>query len=82
MFVKYECGCIGFPPDEHGDAIIVQCCDNDGERSISFFRRCMKNNNGEVRSFTPLTETGEGIVLTDIQRVIAMVISFTNFVAS
>ena len=24
MFVIYECGCIGFPPNEHGRAIIVK----------------------------------------------------------
>lgn len=26
--VKYECGCIGFPPD-NGNVVLVSSCDND-----------------------------------------------------
>ncbi len=26
--VKYECGCIGFPPD-NGNVVLVSCCDDD-----------------------------------------------------
>jgi len=27
--VKYNCGCVGFEPDEHGRAILLMTCDGD-----------------------------------------------------
>jgi hypothetical protein len=31
MFLRYDCGCIGFPNPEGGDPICVQACDRDGD---------------------------------------------------
>lgn len=72
MFVQYDCGCIGFPPDEDGSAIIVLYCDSEeGPEVISFFRRDMTRickGKQIPKNFKELTEVGEAQIITKIQR--------------
>ena len=65
MFVKYECGCIGFPPKENGFAIIIKPCDEDGE--LTFSDRDVRKNK-IVMPYTELSEIGVGEFKTQIQR--------------
>jgi hypothetical protein len=70
MFVKYECGCIGFAPNKDGEAIILEACDDDGELELSFYRRAMKNKLGGIRKYRAFSEVGTGQMITKIQSVI------------
>lgn len=47
--VKYDCGCIGFEPDENGDAIIIRACDCDfDDDEYYIFARVVKNKSFEI----------------------------------
>jgi hypothetical protein len=70
MFVRYECGCVGFTPDENGDAVIVEACDREDDYII-FSQRNMKNNQGVIRGYKGFSEIGEGQLITKLQRAIA-----------
>jgi len=38
--VKYQCGCIGFPPDKQGRAVIIVSCDREfGDPDVSMYWR-------------------------------------------
>lgn len=71
MFVQYDCGCIGFPPDEDNTAIIVLTCDDEESGVVRFFRRDMTRPNQGLKSFKELTEVGEAQVMSTIQRQLA-----------
>ena len=49
MFVKYECGCVGFEPCATGSAIIVQWCDvYQDEPDTGFTHRNMSGKEFEA----------------------------------
>lgn len=65
MLVKFECGCIGFPPDEKRKAWIVVGCDNDGHSPlISLFLREID------KSFAPISREDEAIIFRTISELI------------
>ena len=69
--VKYECGCIGFPP--HGDdVVLVQCCDRDGQDD-DIMVICASPARVEKltkEGFTPLEDGGQAEFVNEIGRLI------------
>lgn len=69
--VAYDCGCVGFSPDENGMAIILSICDSENGEIICFSERSMKNANGSIKKYKPITETSFGELKVKIAFLIA-----------
>lgn len=55
--VKFQCGCIGFPPDSDGMSLLVKACDRTGcDPEITLFPRDMSG-----KTYTPHTDE-DGLV--------------------
>mgnify|MGYP001032046421 CR=1 FL=1 len=68
IFIKYECGCIGFQKDRNDSAIIFCPCDADPylfNEDIMIIRRNM-----EGKDFSPLEENEEDILLDRLRDLI------------
>ena len=68
MFVKFSCGCIGFPPNTEGKSVIVKACDGEGE--ICFYDRFITHSDGSPKSFEPLDSDTDKSIQNDISRTI------------
>lgn len=62
--VKYNCGCIGFAPNEKGDALIVYSCDNEEPYGIGYL-------DFSVEPFEPLPHEQVERVLRELNRLVS-----------
>jgi len=61
--VRFKCGCVGFPPEENGYAVIVSACDVSGDTSP----RCLvprEIERGNV--YSPLTPVEEKALIKEL----------------
>lgn len=66
MFVKFSCGCVGFPPGSDGYAVVVHPCDvadTDYWEPLSFSRRDI-----DGKGYEPLPPEAEENLLHDLAR--------------
>lgn len=67
VIVRYECGCIGFPPDANDQALILKACDHDGRYDLGE-GHCFSFRGGFSRSkiVESLSSTDLGKLVTEI----------------
>ena len=65
MLVKYECGCVGLPPNENKQALIVYSCDNEEPYGIGYL------DDFSVESFEPLPHEQVERVLRELNRLVS-----------
>jgi hypothetical protein len=72
QLVKYECGCIGLPPDASNWAIIFRTCDYDGrDDGTCVIRRNMSSSTPDgKRSFKGLSEEESQQVLSRLGQLV------------
>jgi hypothetical protein len=77
MLVKFECGCIGFPPRtpvaEGAEALLITRCDNDPygyEEHPEEFYLGYRDFMGD-KSYAPLSEEREREIVQDLQALLS-----------
>lgn len=75
-FVKYECGCIGFPPEtDQKNAWILDPCNKESEDPLCFYKRDITKLDGKgnrvTKIFTSLLQPENDIFIKRIQRQLA-----------
>jgi len=63
-FVEFECGCIGFPPDNYGNAVILKPCAEDSFGCDKFI---FKNRPTNGKSFTECSENDTKLIFYAIE---------------